>query len=46
MNQSRDKFIKLKRHPKRLPHHIEVTYEIDLVTKEEVQRIKKKAQKK
>ena len=45
MNQSKDKFIKLKRHPKLLQQHIEVAHELDLIIKEEVQRIKRKAQK-
>lgn len=45
MNQSKDKFIKLKRHPKLLQQHIEAAHELDLITKEEVQRIKRKSQK-
>ncbi len=47
MNPSQDQFVKLSRQPQKSRHTtVEFAHEIDLVTKEEVQRIKRKAQEK
>ena len=46
MNSSQDKFVKLTHHPKKKKQDVEVARGIDVVMKEEVQRIKKKAQEK
>lgn len=47
MNLPQDRFVKLSRYPKRSSRmNVELAHEIDHVTKEEVRRIKKKAQEK